>query len=71
MICSQLSLILECDLDGIACIGKASFLRSGERACSGLSQGVTIELGVEEIELRRDAFATSSVAVLKIRSKPV
>ena len=69
MICSLLSLIIECDLDGIACIGKASSLEgSGETACGGSSQGVTAELGVE---LRRVAVAISAVAAPKTRSSLV
>ena len=72
MICSLLLLIIECDLDGIACIGKASSLeRSGEIACGGSSQGVTAELGVDETELRRVAVAISAVAALKTRSSLV
>lgn len=63
MMCSLLSLLLECDLDGIACIGKT--------ACGGSSQGVTAELGVDETDLRRVAVATSAVAAPKTRSSLV
>ena len=72
MMCSLLSLLLECDLDGIACIGKTSSLEgSGKTACGGSSQGVIAELGVDETDLRRVAVATSAVAAPKTRSSLV